>query len=153
MRTTMKKLIIAFLLLSAALPAAGSAYAAPLYFPHIATIDGWQTEIAIVNTGSQTISGALKAYSNTGQPVDTQEVTLSGHGRRQIDVATEFTNHTAIGYIIFDTDSDRGPGLHEVLPGRGLSDGNPCGQRGQHLGHLYLRTSPRMPTGGPGSAW
>jgi formylglycine-generating enzyme required for sulfatase activity len=106
MRTTMKKLILAFLLLSAALPAAGSAFAAPLYFPHITTIDGWQTEIAIVNTSDQSVTGTLKAYSDGGVPGDTKPVTLSAHGRRQITVADEFTNNTAIGYIIFDTNSD-----------------------------------------------
>ena len=34
--------------------AAGSANAAPLYFPHIATSIPWQTEIAIINTSDQT---------------------------------------------------------------------------------------------------
>ena len=66
MRTTMKKLILAFLLLSAALLAAGSAYAAPLYFPHVATSMPWQTEIAIINTGDQSVTGTLKAFSDGG---------------------------------------------------------------------------------------
>ena len=41
----------------------------------------------------------------TGQLIETKAVTLSARGRRQITVADEFTNHTNIGYIIFDTDS------------------------------------------------
>jgi formylglycine-generating enzyme required for sulfatase activity len=107
MRTTMKKLILAPLLLSAALLSAGSAYAAPLYFPHIATIDGWQTEIAIINTSDQTVTGTLRGFSNGGTLVETKnDVTLYAHGRRQITVADEFTNNTTIGYIIFDTSSD-----------------------------------------------
>ena len=79
MRTTMKQSICASLLFSAALLAAGSANAAPLYFPHVATIDSWQTEIASINTGDQTVTGTLKAYSNAGgSPVETE----AGHACR-----------------------------------------------------------------------
>lgn len=74
-----------------------------LYFPHIATIYSWQTEIALVNTGSQTVTGTLKGYSDAGQLVETKAVTLTAHSRKQINIAAEFTNHTGIGYIIFDT--------------------------------------------------
>ena len=47
---TVKNLFLASLLLSITLLSAGPSYAAPLYFPHVATIDGWQTEIAVINT-------------------------------------------------------------------------------------------------------
>ena len=78
-----------------------------LYFPHVDTTSGWQTEIAIINTNpNQSVTGTLRALSNTGQLVETKPVTLSAHGRRQITVANEFTNHTNIGYIIYDADSD-----------------------------------------------
>lgn len=79
-----------------------------LYFPHIATDDFWQTEIAIINISSdESVTGTLKAYSNAGgSPVDTKTVTLPAHSRREIIVANEFTDHTGIGYIIFDTTSD-----------------------------------------------
>ena len=107
MRTNMKHLIIVSLLFSMTLLATGSAYAAPLYFPHVVTTTPWQTEIAVINTSpDQTVSGTLNAFSNDGQPVETKNVALPGHGRRQIDVADEFANHTDIGYIIFETDSD-----------------------------------------------
>ena len=107
MRTTMKQLILASLLLSTTLLAAGSAYAAALYFPHVATNSPWQTEIAIINTSpDQTVTGTLRGLSDEGQLIETKAVTLSSRGRRQITVADEFTNHTNIGYIIFDADSD-----------------------------------------------
>jgi hypothetical protein len=105
MRAIMKKWIFASLLFSTALPAAGSAYAAALYFPHIATSIPWQTEIAIINTSDQTVTGALRALDDEGQLVGIKDVTLSARGRRQITVADEFTDHTSIGYIIFDADS------------------------------------------------
>jgi len=100
----MKKLILASLL-SGVLLAAGSVYAVPLYFPHVATNFPWQTEIAIINASDQPVTGSLRAFSDDGQPVEAIPVTLSARGRRQITVANEFTNHTDIGYIIFDTDS------------------------------------------------
>jgi hypothetical protein len=66
----------------------------------------WQTEIAIVSFDPDLpVTGTLKAFSNDGQLIDTKAVTLSVRGRRQIDVAKEFTNHTKIGYIIFDTNA------------------------------------------------
>jgi hypothetical protein len=76
-----------------------------LYFPHIATTFGWQTEIAIVNTSGQTVTGTLRALSNAGVLVDSKDVTLSAHGRSQINVANTFTDHANIGYIIFDSSS------------------------------------------------
>jgi hypothetical protein len=82
-----------------------STYTYTLYFPHIATGLPWQTEIAVINTSGQTITGTLKGYSDAGQLVETKAVTLSARGRRQIIVADEFTNHTNIGYIVFETDS------------------------------------------------
>lgn len=78
----------------------------PLYFPHVATTDSWQTEIAVVNAGDQAVTGTLKAYSNAGgSPVETKAVTLNPHGRRQINVVSEFTHHASIGYIVFETTS------------------------------------------------
>ena len=79
--------------------------AVALYFPHIATSIPWQTEIAIINTGDQTVTGTLRALSDEGQLVDFKAVTLPAHGRRQINVANEFANHTNIGYIIFDSNA------------------------------------------------
>jgi hypothetical protein len=76
-----------------------------LYFSHVVTSTSWQTEIAIINTSSQTVTGTLKGYSDNGQLVETKAVNLSVRGRRQIIVADEFTSHTSIGYMIFEADS------------------------------------------------
>jgi N-acetylneuraminic acid mutarotase len=78
---------------------------APLYFPHVATSLPWQTEIALINTSDQTVTGTLRALRDDGQLVETKAVNLSAHGREQIIVAEKFANHTNIGYIIFDTNS------------------------------------------------
>jgi hypothetical protein len=76
-----------------------------LYFPHVATSIPWQTEIAIINTSPTLVIGTLKALSDEGELIETKEVILFARGRRQITISEEFTNHTNIGYIIFDTDS------------------------------------------------
>jgi rhodanese-related sulfurtransferase len=76
-----------------------------LYFPHVDTHGLWKTEIAIINTGDQTITGTLRALNDEGRLVKITTVPVPAHGRRQIAVADEFTNHTDIGYIIFNADS------------------------------------------------
>jgi hypothetical protein len=74
----------------------------------------WQTEIAIINTSDQTVTGILKALSDEGQLVETKNVTLSARGRRQIIVSSEFTNHIDVGYIIYEADSDAVQGYTKV---------------------------------------
>ena len=43
-----------------------------LYFPHVDTSLPWQTEIAIINTSDQTVTGTLMGISNEGQLVRDQ---------------------------------------------------------------------------------
>ena len=101
-------------------PAASSASGIPLYFPHIATSGGWQTEIAVINTsGSQTVNGTLKGYSDQGQAVETKPVTLPPHGRREVVVAGEFTNHASIGYIVYEADSSTVQGYTKLYSSAG----------------------------------
>ena len=77
-----------------------------LYFPHVAASLPWQTEIAAVNTSAQAVAGTLKAYNDAGQLVETKDINLTARGRKQLNVADEFTNHANIGYMILDTGSD-----------------------------------------------
>ncbi len=108
MRISMKPLIVVFLSISAITSATGPAYAAPLYFPHIATTDSWQTEIAVINTSQdQSVSGILRAFDDDGRPVGTKNIALAGRGRFQFNVAGRFDNHANISYMVFDTDSDK----------------------------------------------
>ena len=101
----MKKLVLACFLFCISLLAAGLGHSASLYFPHVVTSTPWQTEIAVINTSAQEVTGTLTGRSDTGLVRDTKPVTLSPHGRRQIIVANEFANHTDIGYIVFDSSS------------------------------------------------
>jgi hypothetical protein len=80
---------------------------ADLYFPHVDTNSPWGTEIAIINTSTDhTVVGTLKALSDQGELMDTIEVTLMPHARRQISISDELTNHTSIGYLVFETESN-----------------------------------------------
>ncbi len=78
-----------------------------LTFPHIATTDSWQTEIAVINTNpAQTVTGTLKGFGTAGQLVETRPViTLSPRGRRQFTVSSEFASHASIGSIVFEANS------------------------------------------------
>ncbi len=87
-------------------PGTATAAGNSLYFPHVDTNLPWQTEVAIINTSDQTVTGTLRALSNAGQLMESKAITLPAHGRKQITVANEFSNSTNIGYLIFDTSSD-----------------------------------------------
>lgn len=106
MRTTQKGRILVSFSLIAVLSVAGWGYTAPLYFPHADTTNGWQTEIAIINTSpDQSVVGTLRALSGAGQLVEAKPVTLPGRGRLQIAVANAFVDHTRIRYLVLDSDS------------------------------------------------
>ncbi len=77
----------------------------PLYFSYVDTSLPWQTEIALINTGNQAVSGTLRAFRDDGQPTETVPVTLPARGRTQVNVANAFTDHLDVRYIIFDADS------------------------------------------------
>ncbi len=77
-----------------------------LYYPHVATIEGWETEICLINTDStETLSGNLRAYNDSGTLISsTIPISLSPHARREISVSAEFSDSDNIGYIIFESD-------------------------------------------------
>ncbi|MBN2437623.1 MAG: hypothetical protein JXL20_03390 [Deltaproteobacteria bacterium] len=84
-----------------------------LYFPHVASQTGispdmWETEICLINTGNQAISGTLKPYKNNGRVASTgKNITLAPHGRwSRIVGGGEFTNPSEIGYMFFESTSD-----------------------------------------------
>jgi hypothetical protein len=90
-----------------------SAGISKLYFPHVASQVGvspdiWETEICVINTSDQVISGTLRAYQNNGQAASSgKAITLAAHGRwSRILGNGEFTNHSEIGYMVFESDSD-----------------------------------------------
>jgi hypothetical protein len=84
-----------------------------LYFPHVASQVGsppdiWETEVCIINTSDQAISGTLKSYQNNGQAASSDKtITLAAHGRwSRIVGSGEFTNPSEIRYMVFESASD-----------------------------------------------
>ncbi|MBW2579670.1 MAG: DNRLRE domain-containing protein [Deltaproteobacteria bacterium] len=81
-------------------------YTPPLFYPHVASDGTWETEIVIINTSdSASLTGTLQAYGDDGQLVESMAVNLAAHGRREINVGTDFGNPNAIGYFILEADS------------------------------------------------
>ncbi|MBN2033247.1 MAG: putative metal-binding motif-containing protein [Deltaproteobacteria bacterium] len=76
-----------------------------LYFPHVASDGNWETEICMINSGDGSISGELRAYTDSGQEVAVIPVVLTSNVRREITVGDEFPNPGSIKYIIFSSDS------------------------------------------------
>lgn len=83
-----------------------------LYYPHVDTTNGWETEICLINTdATATLSGSLKAYNNDGTIVSSNiPIDLAPLSRREITVSAEFTNPSDIGYIIFESDDSNATG-------------------------------------------
>ena len=78
-----------------------------LYFPHSDTTNGWETEIAAINTSStQTATGTLNGYNDQGVLIETIPINLSPYARRQITISQEFTNHSSIKYLILYSNTD-----------------------------------------------
>ena len=78
---------------------------APLYFPHVATNGNWDTEIAVVNSGSESVSGTLWAYNAQGECVAIKTLDLNANGRSELNVAEEFEKPAEITHIAFISES------------------------------------------------
>ncbi|HID97324.1 MAG TPA: rhodanese-like domain-containing protein [Thermodesulfobacteriaceae bacterium] len=78
-----------------------------LYFPHIASRDGWETEICVISgTSDHQITGSFKAYDHNGTLVSEMTVpSLPPNSRMEITVGTSFENPQDIRYIVFDSSS------------------------------------------------
>lgn len=83
-----------------------------LYYPHVETSGGWDTEVCLINTNdTEILSGSLKAYNDNGALVSTSiPISLAPHARREITVGSEFQNSDDIGYIIFESDDSHAIG-------------------------------------------
>ena len=80
--------------------------ASGVYFSHVASLNGWETEIALINTGEITVSGQLISYNDDGNQVGTMPITLNSMARRQITVGAELSNPSQIGFIVFATEAN-----------------------------------------------
>ena len=86
--------------------AAKTPVASGVFFPHVASNSGWETEIAIINTADKAISAQLISYSDNGNQVGPPlSITLNPMSRRQIAVGSELSNPDKISFIVFTSES------------------------------------------------
>lgn len=74
-----------------------------LYFPHAACTDGWQTEIAVINSGSQSVYENLTVYDKLGQAMERViPVNLDPWQRNELTVTDYFSGdeEKKIAYLI-----------------------------------------------------
>jgi pimeloyl-ACP methyl ester carboxylesterase len=77
-----------------------------LYFPHVASFDQWETEIALTNTSEGPIRGELRAFkADGGDPIETIPVDIPGSGRLETTVGKAFRNARDIAYMSMISDS------------------------------------------------
>jgi len=96
-------------------PAASSAW--KIYYPHIVSglsartpVNGedekfWETEIVLINTGTEPVSGAFRAYDGAGEEVSTAVPVEDFVGRLSFRVGEAFENPDQIRYIVFELES------------------------------------------------
>ena len=80
----------------------------PIYYPHIACNDGWETEICLINNSdSITLNGTFQAYNDQGELLSSRaRVSLAPHSRIELHVNQDFEQATGIGYIIFAAETE-----------------------------------------------
>lgn len=84
-----------------------------LIFPHVAAGNGWETEIAIINTTPDPVVGTLKSFAETGGEIVSYrlDINLAPFGRRELEIGTFFTSTLPsidperIHYMTFDSES------------------------------------------------
>ncbi len=77
-----------------------------IYFSHIATIDGWETEIAAINPTTAPAAATLTSYDSTGSQIGQEvRINLASHGRYQVEVGKSFTNPGSIAYIVLTSET------------------------------------------------
>jgi hypothetical protein len=101
-RKSMKRIWATFFALISLLFGVTASHAT-LYFPHVDTTNGWQTEICVINpSGTVTVQGNLNSYDDDGNLVATKSLSVGPNTRNQINVGTEWTAASPKGYIVFE---------------------------------------------------
>jgi len=82
---------------------------ADLYFPHIASNDTYETEIALINeSATDNTTGTLTGYTDAGVAVSgILSINLPPGGRRQIIIGDQFEQAFQMGHIVFATQSTK----------------------------------------------
>ena len=94
-----------------------------LYFPYVTIEGNEETEVAVINTGDQPLTGVLKAFNEQGMEVINRPnmlgtgmtIDLAPGERRELDVSRDFPGYAPyIKYLIYMTDSEDCTGYARV---------------------------------------
>ena len=87
-----------------------------LWFPLVLSTGIWNTEICLINTGSDEMWGTLQAFSPEGTPVsDIAVQVVPPNGRKEIRVSDLFPE--TAGYIVFSSPVDAASGYFKISAG------------------------------------
>ena len=76
-----------------------------LFFQHVTAENGFDTEIGIVNTSENVVSGTFRGYDQQGEFIsESDPVQLAKNARRALSVKDFLTNAASIRYIVFESD-------------------------------------------------
>jgi hypothetical protein len=78
-----------------------------IYFPHVASFSGWDTEIAVLNTvpGGEPVRGKLQTYGAAGNLLQSADIEIQPGGRKEITIGSFFQNPADIAYLALVSDS------------------------------------------------
>ncbi len=72
-----------------------------IYFSHVPSSDGWETEIAVINPTAKAASATMTFYSTSGTPIgNAVSINLPAHGRYQTEVGNTFVDAENIAYLV-----------------------------------------------------
>ncbi len=77
-----------------------------LYFPHVASFDVWETEIALTSTSIVPVHGELQAMkAEGGDPTEAVPITIPAGGRVELKVGKSFQRPQDVAYLRLLSDS------------------------------------------------
>ncbi len=75
-------------------------------FSHIAIVDGWETEVAVLNPTAKTVTGNFTFYDKSGNQLGgTVPQTLNPFGRYQVEVGASFAQLGDVQYMLFTSET------------------------------------------------
>lgn len=112
---------------------------ATLFFPHTASNQNWDTEIAIINRSDhQVVDGVLKAFDDFGETVsDNKTITLAPHAKTEIVIREFFDRPEEVRYVILESNSDKVAGYMKFFDNGGYRTAVSAVSKG-NMGDIYL---------------